>query len=319
MRKKSHLKKHNVQHLKKQKADAGIIAKNQTIIGGLLFVFSLFLVVTLLQTPQTIRQNAQTAQPSTPPQCAAINGFCYDPTGCTSHTPPGIDNGAKDCTGGATCCTEQSAPQCQGAGGDCKTSSDCSSAGGSDSGVQDCSSGSTCCMQPGSSGGNPTVDPSAPVPSSTVLGDCQSNGTCPTLATGPSGAPVPGLPTAPAPGANPNDFMGQLMGLIHQYFPNSNAQVSVNSGSKGPCFIATAAYGTPVAKDVRYLRAFRDEYLLTNGPGTLFVNFYYTVSPPIASELSKHDGARSFVRTALMPLVSVSKWIVSPQIVDQYK
>ena len=37
------------------------------------------------------------------------------------------------------------------------------------------------------------------------------------------------------------------------------------------CFIATAAWGTPMQEDVRYLRAIRDEYLLTNSVGRKFV------------------------------------------------
>ena len=36
----------------------------------------------------------------------------------------------------------------------------------------------------------------------------------------------------------------------------------------GGCFIATAAYGTPMAGDIEILRQFRDEYLLTNPVGT---------------------------------------------------
>jgi hypothetical protein len=79
----------------------------------------------------------------------------------------------------------------------------------------------------------------------------------------------------------------------------------------GSCFIATAAYGSPMARDVRYLRAFRDQYLLTNKLGQRFVEQYYRLSPPLADELRAHDHWRSIVRLALSPLVMFSKWLVS--------
>jgi hypothetical protein len=80
-------------------------------------------------------------------------------------------------------------------------------------------------------------------------------------------------------------------------------------GGKG-CFIATAAYGTPMADDVRYLRAFRDQYLLTNEAGRWFVTQYYKYSPPLADYLRQHDDLRAVVRTALSPWVGLSRTVV---------
>jgi YVTN family beta-propeller protein len=78
-------------------------------------------------------------------------------------------------------------------------------------------------------------------------------------------------------------------------------------GGNGPvshgCFIATAAYGSPMAEEVRVLREFRDGYLLTNGPGRALVTAYYRLSPPFAAWLREHDGARAAVRWALGPVV----------------
>jgi uncharacterized repeat protein (TIGR01451 family) len=82
-------------------------------------------------------------------------------------------------------------------------------------------------------------------------------------------------------------------------------------GGGGGCFIATAAYGSPMATEVRYLRAFRDQYLLTSKLGRSFVAQYYRFSPPLADQLRVHDGWRAIVRVALSPLVALSKWLVS--------
>jgi len=79
----------------------------------------------------------------------------------------------------------------------------------------------------------------------------------------------------------------------------------------GHCFIATAAYGSPMARDVRYLRAFRDQYLLTNKLGQWFVEQYYRLSPALADKLRAHDDWRAMVRFALSPLVALSKWLAS--------
>jgi polyhydroxybutyrate depolymerase len=74
----------------------------------------------------------------------------------------------------------------------------------------------------------------------------------------------------------------------------------------GPCFIATAAYGTPMAEEIEILREFRDEYLLTNPAGRAFVDFYYRVSPPIAEFITEHPSLKPIVRVGLMPVVAMS-------------
>jgi uncharacterized repeat protein (TIGR01451 family) len=92
---------------------------------------------------------------------------------------------------------------------------------------------------------------------------------------------------------------------------------SGGGGGGGGCFIATAAYGSPMAADVRYLRAFRDQYLLSSALGRKFVEFYYNNSPPLADWLRAHEDWRGAVRVALSPLVALSKWIVDADVVDR--
>lgn len=75
-----------------------------------------------------------------------------------------------------------------------------------------------------------------------------------------------------------------------------------DSGSSG-CFIATAAYGSPLEDHVKVLCDFRDRYLLTNKPGKKFVELYYMLSPPIAEFIKKHDSLKASVRLGLTPFV----------------
>jgi len=72
------------------------------------------------------------------------------------------------------------------------------------------------------------------------------------------------------------------------------------------CFIATAAYGTPLAEEIQILREFRDEYLLTNPLGQALVGVYYGVSPPIAEYITEHPSLKPIVRAGLLPAVAMS-------------
>lgn len=81
---------------------------------------------------------------------------------------------------------------------------------------------------------------------------------------------------------------------------------------KGGCFIATAAYGTPLAEEIDVLRQFRDEYLLTNAAGRLAVSLYYTSSPPLADYISKNEGLRAITRMALEPITWLCSRITVP-------
>lgn len=84
--------------------------------------------------------------------------------------------------------------------------------------------------------------------------------------------------------------------------------IPVDCGTGSGCFIATAAYGSPIQPYVRILREFRDRFLLVNPIGKSFVQLYYTYSPPIADFIGNHDSLRAIVRVSLLPLIGAS-WI----------
>ena len=95
------------------------------------------------------------------------------------------------------------------------------------------------------------------------------------------------------------------------------AFVLAESTTSSPCFIATAAYGTPLASEIQILREFRDEYLLTNPLGQVFVDLYYRFSPPIANFITDHPSLKPVVRAGLLPVVATSTVVVNTNPVEK--
>ncbi len=93
--------------------------------------------------------------------------------------------------------------------------------------------------------------------------------------------------------------------------PESQIRSSGDQGGGGGsgCFIATAAYGTPMEPQVKILSEFRDRVLLDNPAGTALVSLYRKYSPSIADFISRHETARTLVRWGLGPVVGVC-WLV---------
>jgi hypothetical protein len=74
-----------------------------------------------------------------------------------------------------------------------------------------------------------------------------------------------------------------------------------------PCFVATAAWGDPLAQQVFTLRGFRDRYLRSTAFGRALVSAYYDYGPRFAAMIREHEWLRSATRGMLAPIVSWSR------------
>jgi len=75
-----------------------------------------------------------------------------------------------------------------------------------------------------------------------------------------------------------------------------------------PCFIATAAYGSPFERRLPVLRAFRDGVLLKSAAGTALVEAYYRASPAFADCIANRPWLAAVVRGCLTPVVCFIQW-----------
>jgi hypothetical protein len=71
------------------------------------------------------------------------------------------------------------------------------------------------------------------------------------------------------------------------------------------CFVATAAYGTPLASEIDALRRFRDRQLSATAPGRAFVAAYQKYGPRAARVIAGHEDLRGWVRGLLAPLIAI--------------
>ena len=86
---------------------------------------------------------------------------------------------------------------------------------------------------------------------------------------------------------------------------------------EGGCFIATAAFGSPLAPHVQILRAFRDRYLLPTAWGRRFVALYYELGPPGAQYIQEHAALKSPVRLLLLPLIGLAYFLLQTTILQK--
>lgn len=85
----------------------------------------------------------------------------------------------------------------------------------------------------------------------------------------------------------------------------------------GYCFVATAAYGSPIHPHVALLRNFRDSWLLTNDPGRAFVRFYYSNGPHWAYFVERSNPLRVVVQVLLVPLLLLAWFLVKLTLLEK--
>ena len=85
-----------------------------------------------------------------------------------------------------------------------------------------------------------------------------------------------------------------------------NYQQSLQIGqtqSSGGCYIATMAYGDYDHPQVMELRKYRDQVLLKNYFGKLFVKIYYSVSPHLVKKLKNQNQINKLITSLLDRLI----------------
>lgn len=98
--------------------------------------------------------------------------------------------------------------------------------------------------------------------------------------------------------------------------PSANTTWSEHNGedeatlSDPKCFIATAAYGTALHKNLKPLRWFRDVVLKQTRSGGAFIDWYYQHGPAAAQVVAGNPTLQFFTRALLwLPVVFLSFWI----------
>jgi hypothetical protein len=78
-----------------------------------------------------------------------------------------------------------------------------------------------------------------------------------------------------------------------------------------PCFVATAAYGSPMAAELAPLRRVRDRHLMSNAVGRAFVSAYYELGPHAAAWIAEDEDRRAAARALLCPIVDLAAWLTA--------
>jgi hypothetical protein len=130
------------------------------------------------------------------------------------------------------------------------------------------------------------------------------------------------LPVDAAPGQPIDAAIGDLAADTHywvgvratneynQHGPISVAQITTSTrefATVSPCFVATAAYGSPLVAEVSVLRRVRDRYLLPQALGRSLVAGYYRFGARLAEWIAPRPTLRAAARTLLSPLVALAQ------------
>ena len=95
---------------------------------------------------------------------------------------------------------------------------------------------------------------------------------------------------------------------------------NISNPSSGPCYVATAVYGSYNCPQVWTLRRFRDNTLDTTWYGRAFIKIYYTISPSLVRWFGNTSWFKDFWRKPLDKLVASlrNKGVEDTPYIDKY-
>lgn len=97
-----------------------------------------------------------------------------------------------------------------------------------------------------------------------------------------------------------------ILADIKQGLPEGNDPIGeeeISNPSKGPCYVATAVYGSYDCPEVWTLRRFRDYTLAETWYGRAFISTYYSISPTLVNWFGKTEWFKRMWQTPLDKLV----------------
>jgi hypothetical protein len=147
------------------------------------------------------------------------------------------------------------------------------------------------------------VPPGSGTPAGNVTVSDGTNSCTGTVAVGQCTVTLnpPGAKTLTATYTGDSDF--QLSADTEPHTVNAMSSSPAAASGDDDCFIATAAFGSPLAPQVQLLREVRDQYLLPHPAGQALVALYYTLSPPLAEMIAGSETLRAIVRAGLTPII----------------
>src|SRR5262249_50750004 len=120
-----------------------------------------------------------------------------------------------------------------------------------------------------------------------------------------NGFPGRGPPPPDLPGAGPavRTTFGGTTDAFVVMITQPGVSAAAGGGHSSTCFIATAAFGSPMAREVGVLREFRDDVLLPHAAGRAAVAAYHTIGPPLAGMIAQSETLKAVVRASLAPMI----------------
>ena len=125
----------------------------------------------------------------------------------------------------------------------------------------------------------------------------------------------PGTVTLAANNINGQGESARIDLTVLQGSGNTSAQTSPQSQQQqqqppqSQCLIATAAFGSELSPQVKYLRHFRDHYILSTASGSAFMNIfnsiYYSFSPQVAEYEREQPWFQGMIKVVLYPLFGI--------------